>query len=113
MSRENEVPPEGGCSKSKARVKKPGAKVGKWKSYSPEFRLKAVLLHVEGGHSRAEVSRQLGVPYQSIKDWVTRFHRQGQGAAAAAHPRGVEKIVELKKENRRRGVRAGRFMTWR
>ena len=120
MSQENEIAPEGGCSKTKARVKKPAAKIGKWKSYSSEFRLKAVRLHLDEGFSRAEVSRQLGVPYQSIKDWVKRFHRQGEAASlfrSPPVPSGtggerprlpapvVEKIVELKKENRRWGVK--------
>ena len=92
----------------------------KIRSYPPEFRRRAVMMHIEGKHSQGEVARQLGVPLTTLSSWVGAYRREGEGAALlrpspppagggegrARLPGPVrEKIVALKQTNGRWGTR--------
>ena len=61
MLKDNEQAGEGACAKKIMRRKGGHDKQQKIRSYPPEFRRRAVMMHVEGGHSQCEVARQLEV----------------------------------------------------
>lgn len=120
MTLQNKKTRQGSCTKKSNKTGIPPEKTKKQPHYPPELRLKAVMLHIQDGHTRAEVSRQLGIPYQSIKDWVVKYRRHGEtvslfrststpdggGVERSRLPTPVrDKIVELKQANSRWGVR--------
>ncbi len=120
MIKDNEQAGEGACNKKMMRRKGGRDKKQKGRRYPPEFRRRAVMMHVEGGHSQCEVARQLEVPLTTLSHWLMSYKRHGDGAAlfrSSPPPAGGgddrprlpapvrEKIVALKQANGRWGVR--------
>jgi transposase InsO family protein len=120
MIKDNEQAGEGACTKKTMRRLGGRGKKQKIRRYPPEFRRRAVMMCVEGGHSQWKVARQLDVPLTTLSNWVVAYKRDGDGAAllrSSPPPAGGgderprlpepvrEKIVELKQANGRWGVR--------
>lgn len=51
-------------------------RVKKMRSYDKDFKEYAVKLVLEEGKQRAEVARELDVPYGTMTRWVSRFKRE-------------------------------------
>jgi len=72
------------------------------RKYSKEFREEAVKMVVEGGLSKAEVGRRLGVHQTQIGNWVQAFRADGAAAFPGngkLKPQDAE-VRRLEKENR-------------
>lgn len=104
--------------KSKSKTGKSVTKLegGKGKIYPFEYRLKAVKLHLEEGYSYQLISEEMGASRDSICKWVKTYREQGEeglkkkkslcGNSRRKLASSVkEKIVEMKKENPRFGVK--------
>lgn len=60
-------------------------------SYTLEYKLEAVRLLVQGGQSCAETAKVLGVPSQTLENWV-RQAAKGRLAGTGAKPVSVEQM---------------------
>jgi len=120
MITDNEQAGEGACTKKIMRRKGGHDKRQKTHRYPPEFRHRAVMMYIQGGHSQGEVAKQLDLSLTTLKKWILGYRRNGEGAAlfrSSPPPAGGgderprlpapvrEKIVELKQANARWGVR--------
>jgi len=85
-------------------------------SYSPEFRLEIVKLHLDDGYSIVMLSEEFGCGKSTIGKWVKTYNEHGdagllQPATRLKHKgktsdKGLQsKIIELKKDDPQRGVR--------
>lgn len=85
-------------------------------SYSFEFRLKAVKLHLEEGLSFSAVAEELGVNRKTLWDWVKRYGESGEEGLRGRRRSGgrgkpqvaqavKHKIVEIKTEHPAFGVK--------
>ena len=50
------------------------------RKYDKEFKLNAVNLYLEGKHSIAKLSEELGVPEATLAGWLGTYKRQGVDA---------------------------------
>ena len=122
MQEQTEKVPAKSRDRKLARRPKRRAKIKKRRvrAYPPEFRLRAVLMHLEGGLTQKEVARQVGISPNTFNTWVLAYRREGAdsylfrdappprggGASRARLPGAVrDQIIELKKQNRSWGVR--------
>lgn len=57
-----------------------GAKAGrKHRTYSKEFKLRAIKMKLEEGYSNPRILAELGIPEESVlRDWVRRYRAQGE-----------------------------------
>jgi len=72
------------------------------KKYSKEFRAEAVKMVLDGGMSKAEVGRRLGVHQTQIGNWVQAFKVDGPAAfpgKGKLKPQD-EELRRLERENR-------------
>ena len=53
---------------------------GKKKRFDRDFKISAVKMIIEGGHSTAEVARSLGVHPNQLYNWKRKFGDQGDKA---------------------------------
>lgn len=81
MLNDNEQAGAEGCPKKGIHRKGGRGKRQRIRSYPPEFRRRAVMMHIEGGHSQCEVARQLDVPLTTLGNWVAAYRDDGDGAA--------------------------------
>lgn len=71
--------------------------MGRISPYSPQFRMEAVqLVHTSGKSIRA-VARDLGVPYESLRNWVNQSREEQQEGLTACER---EELKRLRKEVR-------------
>ncbi len=97
---EKSKPQRGG--KSKRRVNR----------YSPEFRIRAVKLHLEEGYSQRLVSQEMCIGISSLSGWLKAYRERGEQGLRGTPPTGgggggarklpapvVEKILDLKRQN--------------
>ena len=72
----------------------------KMKSYSAEFKERAVKLALKSDQSVAQTARDLGVNENTLHTWLSKYHQGGNGTPG---PLGAEHLYEelkrLKKEN--------------
>jgi len=104
-------PPGGATLPRKARGPKRGDRRNR---YTFGMRLKAVKLFLEEGFTASAISRELGMSDSSINKWVGDYHEHGEagikyGTKRSRRPKVApavkQKIVELKKEQPRWGIR--------
>ena len=53
---------------------------GKKKRFDRDFKISAVKMVTEGGHTAAEAARSLGIPSTQIYSWKKKFGTQGDKA---------------------------------
>jgi transposase len=69
------------------------------KQYSREFKLETVKLVTEGGMSRAQVARDMGIDVQTLRKWMKQLAANGaQAFPGHGHPQDQE-LVRLRREN--------------
>ena len=88
-------------------------KVKKRERYAPEFRLKAVKLHLEEGFTQGLVCREMGMCISTFLNWLKVYRERGEEGLRSLPPPGggggrerprlpipvSEKILELKRQN--------------
>lgn len=76
--------------------------------YSNEFKLKVVKRHYEDGVTIADLTRETGIQYRMIKEWLQKYAKEGysglttrkRGRPKKAEPKTAEeKIQQLEMEN--------------
>lgn len=66
--------------------------------YTAEFKANAVQLVMESGRSIASVSRELGVKYQSLYNWVVKLRKSGEVPVDEAEK---DELTRLRREVKR------------
>ena len=69
------------------------------KSYSAEFKERAVKLAVESEQSIVQTARDLGVNEHTLHTWIGRYHRVGRQEQAVQDEHLYEELKRLRKEN--------------
>ena len=69
------------------------------KSYSAEFKERAVKLAVESEQSIVQTARDLGVNEHTLHTWIGRYHRVGRQVQAVQDEHLYEELKRLRKEN--------------
>ena len=103
---EGTEPPMGGSREKKSGFQR--------KRYTPEFKLKAVQLHLKGGHPQSRICRELAVGKMSLCKWVHDYKLQGPaGLAARPSPLAgqpklpapiTDQILAIKRQNPAFGI---------
>jgi transposase-like protein len=78
--------------------------MGKYKTYSKEFKLEAVRLLEKSGRPGAEIARELGIKRNQLYKWQARLAAQGKDDAFPGHGKQLGETAELtrlKRENAR------------
>jgi transposase len=70
------------------------------RSFSREFREKAVAYVLEQDKSIAQASRELGIGESTLGNWVSAARRSGSATPTAMTPEEREEIRRLRAENR-------------
>lgn len=70
------------------------------RSFSREFRDKAVSYVVEQHKSVAGAARELGIGESTLRNWVSAASEEGSGSNGAMTPQEREEIRKLRSENR-------------
>jgi transposase len=68
------------------------------RSFSPDFKLRAVVRLVSGESTVAELSRELKVKDSVLARWRDQFLERSHLVFGAAEPAGQERIAELERE---------------
>lgn len=71
----------------------------KGRRYAPEFIQEAVQLAREGGKSRAQIAKDLGVSQESLRRWVLDYDQDGHRRPVAGAAERAE-VARLKRELR-------------
>jgi transposase-like protein len=82
MLNDNEQAGAEACTRKRMRRKSRRDKRQKIRSYPAEFRRRAVMMHIEGGHSQCEVARQLDVPLTTLSNWVGGYRKDGRRSSS-------------------------------
>jgi transposase len=70
------------------------------KSYSAEFKERAVKLAVESDQSVAQTARDLGVNENTLYTWLSKYHEGGNGTQSRLNAEHLyDELKRLKKEN--------------
>ena len=72
--------------------------MSKGKRYDRDFQLEAARMVVDQGHSKAEVSRKLGVSAWSIGRWINRFRENGELNGNGKMTKEAEELRHLRKQ---------------
>jgi transposase InsO family protein len=96
----------------KSKPQRGGKSKGKANRYSPEFKIRAVKLHLEEGFSQPLVCEEMGMGSSSLAVWLKAYREQGEQGLRGTPPTGgggggarklpapvVEKILDLKRQN--------------
>jgi len=75
--------------------------MAKQKRYSREFKLQAAKLVVESGYTYQEAAGRLGTTDWSIRQWVSKFRKDGQLPPKGAPQPEADEFRQLKKEVKR------------
>jgi Transposase and inactivated derivatives len=67
------------------------------KRYTKEFKLDAVSLVLDQGHTRSEVARMLDVSQQIIGRWVKEFQQDDDGHAFRGNGKLTQEQAEIRK----------------
>lgn len=79
-----------------------GKKKAPYRSYSPEQRAEAVKLVRVSGQSIRQVADDLGIPENTLWNWVNRSRIDaGEGPVGALTTDERQELVRLRRENRR------------
>jgi transposase len=68
------------------------------RSFSPEFKLEAVRLVVEGGRPLSQVARELQLRPELLRGWKTQLEAGGQIARAQSALSAEEELRRLRRE---------------
>src|SRR5262249_30227266 len=71
------------------------------KTYSAEFKERAVKLAVESDHSIAQTARDLGVNENTLHTWIGKYHRVERQEQEVHDEHLYEELKRLRKENAR------------
>jgi transposase-like protein len=71
------------------------------REFSPQFKAEAVQMVIETGRSVAEVARDLGVNYGTLRSWVTAWRDDLPDAKRAMSPTEQARVTEMQAEIRR------------
>ena len=72
----------------------------KLKSYSAEFKERAVKLALKSDQSVAQTARDLGVNENTLHTWLSKYHQGGSGTSGPPNAEHLyEELKRLKKEN--------------
>jgi len=71
------------------------------REFSPQFKAEAVQMVIETGKSVAEVARDLGVNYGTLRSWVTAWRDVDPGRKPAMSPTEQAHVREMEEEIRR------------
>lgn len=76
--------------------------MNKRRNFSDEFKTEAVRRVVEDGRKPASVARELGIPRQLMKTWLTRAQEiAGESPASKLLEHERAELLRLREENRR------------
>ena len=84
------------------------AGIGKTRYYSADYKLNVVKRHYEDGVTIADLTRETGIQYRMIKEWLERYAKEGYGGLTTRKrgrpkPEGSmtdgERIKQLEMEN--------------
>ena len=67
--------------------------ISKTRYYSAEYKLKVVRRHYEDGIPIADLTRETGIQYRMIKEWLERYAKDGY-TGLTTHKRGRAKQIE-------------------
>ena len=70
------------------------------RQFTEEFRRQIVAL-VDSGKPRAEVMREYDLGKSTLDRWIQRIHSCGSAAAANNRTPGLNRLIELERENAR------------
>jgi transposase-like protein len=101
------------------KTKKSKAGLGRKRQnrYPLEFKLRAVNLNIEEGYTAKLIAEELGVGYSTLAAWIKRYREEGKAGLEYRRPvpnvsrpakissAVKRKAVELKREDKTRGVR--------
>lgn len=73
--------------------------MGKYRKFTPEYRLEAVKLVLESSRPIAEVARDLGVNEGTLGNWVNTYRREHPASEELNLPER-SRLRELERENR-------------
>lgn len=73
--------------------------MGKYRKFTPEYRLEAVKLVLESSRPIAEVARELGVNEGTLGNWVNTYRREHPASEELNLPERA-RLRELERENR-------------
>jgi transposase len=71
------------------------------REFSPQFKAEAVQMVLETEKSVAEVARDLGVNYGTVRNWVTAWRDENPGRKPAMSPPEQARVMEMEAEIRR------------
>jgi transposase len=71
------------------------------REFSPQFKAEAVQMVIETERSVAEVARDLGVNYGTLRSWVTAWRDDNPKAKPAMSPTERAQVNEMQAEIRR------------
>jgi transposase-like protein len=71
------------------------------REFSPQFKAEAVQMVLETEKSVAEVARDLGVNYGTVRSWVTAWRDENPGRKPAMSPPEQARVMEMEAEIRR------------
>lgn len=70
------------------------------KSYSAEFKERAVKLAIESDQPIAQTARDLGVNENTLHTWLSKYHERGNGTPGRLNAEHLyDELKRLKKEN--------------
>lgn len=72
----------------------------KLRTYDKEFKLNAVKLYLDRGHSYNQVANELGIPPATLVGWVESHKKEGQNAfVGKGHVKVADvEVMQLRKE---------------
>lgn len=73
--------------------------MGKYKQFTPEYRVEAVKFVVEGERPIAEVARDLGINEGTLGNWVNKYRRE-HPVSEQLNISDRSRLRELERENR-------------
>ncbi len=99
----NGTAPGGGVPRFKCQdCKRSYALVRKIRGYSPEMRLCAVRMYLDGTNFR-RVGRHLGVNHQSVVNWVKEYHDAAKKEEGFPHENGAVSAYQSQPRDERTG----------
>ena len=75
--------------------------MGQHRRYSPQFKLEAAKLVVEGGYTYAQAAQRLGADASTIRYWVRKFRKNGQLPPAGTPQPQADSFRQLQQEVQR------------
>ncbi len=69
------------------------------KHYSREFKLETVKLVTEGGMSRAQVARDMGIDVQTLRKWLRQVAADNERAFPGHGHARDDEMIRLRREN--------------